>query len=55
MFEQFRVMLENIQKIPKNNFKRNAEIELTNMIKTTEWKKDDREVFLEHDPKFTEC
>ena len=55
MFEQFKVMLENIEKIPKNKFKRNAEIELTNMIKTTEWKENEREVFLEHDPKFTEC
>ena len=55
MFEQFKVMFENIEKIPKNKFKRNAEIELTNMIKTTEWKKDDRGFFLEHDPKFTEC
>ena len=54
MFEQFRVMLENIQKIPKNNFKRNAEIELTNMIKTTQWKKSDREAFL-NCPTFTEC
>ena len=32
MFEQFRVMIENIEKIPKNNFKRSAEIELTKMI-----------------------
>ena len=54
MFEQFRVMLENIQKIPKNNFKRNAEMELTNMIKTTQWKKSDREAFL-NCPTFTEC
>ena len=54
MFEQFRIMLENIQKIPKNNFKRNAEIELTNMIKTTSWKKSDRWAFL-NCPTFTEC
>ena len=32
IFEQFRVMLENIERIPKNNFKRSAEIELTKMI-----------------------
>ena len=55
IFEQFKVMLENTEKIPKNNFKRNAEIELTNMIKTTEWKKNDRGYLLENHPKFTEC
>ena len=54
MFEQFRIMLENVEKLPKNNFKRNAEIELTKMIKTTEWKKYDREGFLEC-PTFTDC
>ena len=55
MFEQLRVMVENIEKIPKNNFKRSAKTELTEMIKTTEWKKFDRGFFLEHHPKFTEC
>ena len=54
MFEEFRIMLENVEKLPKNNFKRNAEIELTKMIKTTEWKKYDREGFLEC-PTFTDC
>ena len=47
--EQLRVMVENIEKIPKNNFKRSAEIELTEMIKTTEWKKYDRGFFLNTD------
>ena len=55
MFEQFRVMIENIEKIPKNNFKRSAEIELTKVIQTTEWKKNDRYWFLTEDPKFTDC
>ena len=55
MFEQFKVMIENIDKIPKNNFKRSAEIELTKMIETTHWKKNDREWFLREDPKFTDC
>ena len=54
MFEQFRIMLENVEKLPKNNFKRNAEVELTKMLKTTEWKKNDREGFLEC-PTFTDC
>ena len=54
MFEEFRIMLENVEKLPKNNFKRNAEIELTKMIKTTEWKRYDREGFLEC-PTFTDC
>ena len=44
MFEQFRVVLESIEKIPKNNFKRSVEMELTKMIQTTEWKKDDRDL-----------
>ena len=55
MFEQFRVLLENIEKLPGNNFKRSAEIELTKMIQTSEWKKDDREWFLNNNPKFTDC
>ena len=55
MFEQFRVMVENVEKIPKNNFKRSAETELTEMIKTTEWKKNERGYLLEYHPKFTEC
>ena len=55
MFEQFRVMLENIEKIPKNNFKRSAEIELTKMIQTTDWKKNDREWYLSDHPNFTDC
>ena len=54
MFEQFRIMLENVKKLPKNNFKKNAEIELTKMIQTTDWKKGEREGFLEC-PTFTDC
>ena len=54
MFEQFRVLLENIEKLPKNYFKRSAEIELTKMIQTSKWKKDDREWFLNNHP-FTDC
>ena len=55
MFEQFRLMLEYIEKVPKNNFKKSAEIELTKMIQTTEWKKNDREWYLENHPNFTDC
>ena len=54
MFEQLRIMLENVEKLPKNHFKKNAEIELTNMIQTTDWKKGEREGFLEC-PTFTDC
>ena len=55
MFEQFRVMLENVEKIPRNNFKKTADIELTKMIQTSEGKKFDREMYLEHHPNFTDC
>ena len=41
MFKQFREMLENVEKLYRNNFKRSAEIELPKMIQTTELKKDD--------------
>ena len=46
MFEQFRVMVETVEKLPRNNFKRSAEAELTKMIQTSEWKKFDREILL---------
>ena len=55
MFKQFGEMLKNVEKLPRNNFKRSAEIELTKMIETTEWKKDDREWYLENHPNFTDC
>ena len=55
MFEQFRVMLENVEKLPRNNFKKTADIELTKMIQTSEGKKFDREMYLEHHPNFTDC
>ena len=55
MFEQFRLMLEYIEKVPKNNFKKSAEIELAKMIQTTEWKKNDKEWYLENHPNFTDC
>ena len=55
MFEQFRVMLENVEKIPRNNFKKTADIELTKMIQTSEGKKFDREMYLDHHPNFTDC
>ena len=54
MFEQFRKVLENVEKLPKNNFKKNAEIELTKMIQTADWNKGEREGFLEC-PTFTDC
>ena len=46
-------MLENVEKLPKNNFKKNAEIELTK-IQTADWNKGEREGFLEC-PTFTDC
>ena len=47
--------LSEIEEERENNFKRSAEIELTKMIQTSEWKKDDREWFLNNHPKFTDC
>ena len=55
MFEQFRLMLENVEKLPRDNFKKTADIELTKMIQTSEGKKFDREMYLEHHPNFTDC
>ena len=47
--------LSEIEEERENNFKRSAETELTKMIQISEWKKDDREWFLNNHPKFTDC